>query len=69
MAESSYLCKSEKKPHLITINTLQINVLGAYGGKRKPKNYFISIEKTTIFIAAKGNKLTFYLILLPGDLH
>lgn len=39
------------------------------GKKTKTQNYFVSIEKTTIFIAAKGNKLIFYLILLPGDLH
>ena len=35
----------------------------------KEKCYFISIKETTVFIAAKGNKLTFHLILLPADLH
>lgn len=39
------------------------------GCLRRKKSYFISVKKTTLFIAARGNKLTFYLILLPENLQ
>lgn len=39
--------------------------MGAY----RTKNIPFSVERTTVFIAAEGKKLTFFLVLLPEDLH